>query len=81
LRDYGRVHCGTPQQWLALLHAAFADRAAAVKPEKVLRLLQELDESPAWKRSALGAAALRTLAGDLALASCLGICCERICCH
>jgi hypothetical protein len=52
-----------------------------VKPEDVLQLLQDLDESPAWKRTALGAAALRTLAGDLALASCLGICCERICCH
>jgi hypothetical protein len=52
-----------------------------VKPEEVLRLVQELDESPAWEQPALGAAALQTLSGDFALASCLRICCERIYCH
>jgi hypothetical protein len=81
LRHYGRVHCGTPWQWLALPHAALGDRAAAVKPEEMLRLLQELDESPAWERPALGAAELRTLVADPALESCLGLCCERMCRH
>jgi hypothetical protein len=37
----------------------------AVKPEKVLRLLQELDEWPARERPGLE--------------YCLGLCCERMC--
>jgi hypothetical protein len=51
----------------------------AVKPEKVLRLLQKLNECPARERPALGAAALRALTGDPALEYCLGLCCEWMC--
>jgi hypothetical protein len=74
LRDYGQADCGSPRPSLALPHAAFADCAAAVKPEKMLRLLlQELDESPAREQPALGAAALPALTGDGALEYCLGL--------
>jgi hypothetical protein len=49
-----------------------------MKPEKVLRLLQELGEWPARERPALGAAALLALAGDRVLECCLRLSCERM---
>jgi hypothetical protein len=76
LRDYGRVRGGTARRWLVLPHSAFVDCAVAVKPEKGLWLLQELDEG-----SRAGAARARDdcAAGDPALECCLGLCCQRMC--
>jgi hypothetical protein len=75
LCDCGRVHCGTARQWFMLPHAAFADREAAVKPERVLLLPQELDQWPAPERPGLGTAALREIpcsstASDFAASGC-----------